>query len=1368
MNDQLSTIDVTQAVDVTAVQGQALILLPNGDQLPVRPGEPIPSDASLTLEPGATIQLKTADGRLIQLQGPLSAALASLATPDADSAEINTDLSGLIANDDEETLADIEAIQQALLEGADPTVDLPAAAAGAGQSGGLNPPENIARTANEQEISSGLDTEIPDVVAPTLLDFSDGNPEESEQTNPTISIDGAEVNYDESTSVVISGVATDIEEGAVLDVVLTDADGNTVTGAGVVAEDGSFVIVISDIDDLNEGPVTVTVTGTNEAGDSASASDDVVYDLLPTVTINAATPGEDTTPTFSGTSSNTEGNLTLTVNGIDYAVTPDSDGNWEFTLPDDAALEDGEYTATITGSDAQGNDAPEDAVEFEVDQLPTVSINAATLGEDTTPTFSGTSTNTEGNLTLTVNGIDYAVTPDSDGNWEFTLPDDAALEDGEYTATITGSDAQGNDAPEDAVEFEVDQLPTVSINAATPGEDTTPTFSGTSTNTEGNLTLTVNGVDYAVTPDSDGNWEFTLPDDAALEDGEYTATITGSDAQGNDAPEDAVEFEVDQLPTVSINAATPGEDTTPTFSGTSSNTEGNLTLTVNGIDYAVTPDSDGNWEFTLPDDAALDDGEYTATITGSDAQGNDAPEDAVEFEVDQLPTVSINAATPGEDTTPTFSGTSSNTEGNLTLTVNGIDYAITPDSDGNWEFTLPDDAALEDGEYTATITGSDAQGNDAPDASTNFEVDQLPTVSINAATPGEDTTPTFSGMSSNTEGNLTLTVNGIDYAVTPDSDGNWEFTLPDDAALEDGEYTATITGSDAQGNDAPDASTNFEVDQLPTVSINAATPGEDTTPTFSGTSANTEGNLTLTVNGIDYAVTPDSAGNWEFTLPDDAALEDGEYTATITGSDAQGNDAPDASTNFEVDQLPTVSINAATPGEDTTPTFSGTSSNTEGNLTLTVNGIDYAITPDSDGNWEFTLPDDAALEDGEYTATITGSDAQGNDAPDASTNFEVDQLPTVSINAATPGEDTTPTFSGTSANTEGNLTLTVNGIDYAVTPDSAGNWEFTLPDDAALEDGEYTATITGSDAQGNDAPEDTTGFVVNSSPPVDDTAPSAPTVQITEDADNDGEISDAELSGTVGVTVTLPDDAVAGDTLTVTGQTPITLTSSHISDGELTFEYDAPAAGDTITVEATVTDQADNESAAGSDSALVVEAPVVTPPVDDTAPSAPTVQITEDANNDGEISDAELNGTVGVTVTLPDDAVAGDTLTVTGQTPITLTSSHISDGELTFEYDAPAAGDTITVEATVTDQADNESAAGSDSALLVEAPVVTPPVDDTAPSAPTVVITEDADNDGEISDAELSGTVGVTVTLPDDAVAGDTLTVTGQTPITLT
>nr|WP_224746032.1 Ig-like domain-containing protein [Neiella litorisoli] len=524
---------------------------------------------------------------------------------------------------------------------------------------------------------------------------------------------------------------------------------------------------------------------------------------------------------------------------------------------------------------------------------------------------------------------------------------------------------------------------------------------------------------------------------------------------------------------------------------------------------------------------------------------------------------------------------------------------------------------------------------------------------------------------------------------------------------------------------------------------------------------------TLSADGIVAA-----DGTFSLAVSGIADLAEGELTATVTGQGADGTPASDSAA-ATYDLLPVVTIEPVS-GDDSTPTLSGTSANTSGDLTLDINGQIFSVTPNADGSWQFTVPDDAELADGTYTATISGVDGQGNTATDT-TGFEL--IPTIDAPVVTITEDINDDGQIDSSELSGTVGVRVELPGNALAGDvlnvtdqdpivltqaqiDAGIVEFEFPVPANGETISVSASVTVTERSANDSAEGSDSAQLaldDGEPPVDTTPPSAPTVTITEDTNNDGTISNAELNGTVGVTVALPGDAVAGDTLNVTGQTPIVLSQTQIDAGSIDFEYAAPADGETIEVGATITDQAGNESAEGSDSAQMA-LDDGEPPVDTTPPSAPTVTITEDTNNDGTISNAELNGTVGVTVALSGDAVAGDTLNVTGQDAIVLSQAQIDAGSIDFEYAAPADGETIEVVATVTDQAGNESAEGSDSAVIG---------DTTATGAPTVTITEDTNNDGTISNTELNGTVGVTVALPGDAVAGDTLNVTGQDPIVL-
>ncbi|MGY4028474.1 hypothetical protein ACW5WQ_21475, partial [Aeromonas rivuli] len=296
-------------------------------------------------------------------------------------------------------------------------------------------------------------------------------------------------------------------------------------------------------------------------------------------------------------------------------------------------------------------------------------------------------------------------------------------------------------------------------------------------------------------------------------------------------------------------------------------------------------------------------------------------------------------------------------------------------------------------------------------------------------------------------------------------------------------------------------------------------------------------------------------------------------------------------------------------------------------------------------------------------------------------------------------------------------------------------YEFDRPADGV----KLTVTATLVDGAGNVSAEGKDSAVMG-----DTTATGAPTVVITEDANNDGTIDRTEINGKVNVEVGLPAEAKAGDTLKVSGQADRVLSDTDIMAGKVGYEFDRPADGAGLTVTATIVDAAGNVSAEGSDSATMG---------DTTATGAPTVVITEDTDNDGTIDRTEISGKVDVNVGLPAEAKAGDTLKVSGQADRVLSDADITAGKVAYEFDRPADGAGLTVTATLVDAAGNVSAEGKDSAVMG---------DTTATGAPTVVITEDTDNDGTISNSEINGAINVEVGLPAEAKAGDTLKVSGQ------
>ena len=297
----------------------------------------------------------------------------------------------------------------------------------------------------------------------------------------------------------------------------------------------------------------------------------------------------------------------------------------------------------------------------------------------------------------------------------------------------------------------------------------------------------------------------------------------------------------------------------------------------------------------------------------------------------------------------------------------------------------------------------------------------------------------------------------------------------------------------------------------------------------------------------------------------------------------------------------------------------------------------------------------------------------------------------------------------------------------------------------------------------------------------DDTIiPSAPLVTFVNDTNNDGTLSRVEHGNdtdinTSKVLITVPNDGTVrvGDVLNITVTDPngnevktnVVITPSILTGG---YPLNAPIeTGKISKVDATITNFQGNVSGKSEDS--------VTP----TGFSAPVVKFTEDMNpnnnpdndpdNDGLLTytennkDGNLNETpVLITVT---DVIVGDILHVKLTKPdgtvenknVPITQNIIDNGYKI--NDMPVAEDKLSkVEAYVTDSTNTMTSATAS--------------DETTPDVrPTLVFTEDGDNNGFLTDAENKGTDGnfrtspVEITLPKDVVAGDKIVITYTDPL---
>ncbi|MFQ2429733.1 Ig-like domain-containing protein, partial [Aeromonas caviae] len=635
-----------------------------------------------------------------------------------------------------------------------------------------------------------------------------------------------------------------------------------------------------------------------------------------------------------------------------------------------------------------------------------------------------------------------------------------------------------------------------------------------------------------------------------------------------------------------------------------------------------------------------------------------------------------------------------------------------------------------------------------------------PVITVSAPDNTNDRTPTLTGTTDAPAGStVTLVVtdaNGNQQTLTATVQPDGSFSVDVTTPLAEGGYQVTASVTDPAGNTGT-ATDDGSVDTTaPIVTVNAPDNTNDNTPTITGTTDAAPGStVTLTVtdaNGNQQTLTatvqPDGSYSADVVTP----LPDGGYDVTASVTDPAGNRGT-SSDDGSVDTTAniTVSLDDVNAANVANTPISGTS-DVGPNRTVTLvisdatgKSVTVTAVTDADGNYQ-TRADLSGLADGNLTVVASVTDAAGNPAsatddttlldttpPNASITLDGNITPDDVINAAESKQDIAVTGRVGGDVKEGDtVTLTVNGKAFTGLVLADKTFSINVPGSDLVADGDKVidAKVTTTDAAGNSTTAaDTEGYSV------DTQAPSV-VVHIADDQLTVGETSPVTFTFSEKVTGFELDD------LTVVGGT---VTDLKTTDGGKTWTGTfTPTPGFEGTASVTVnegsyTDLAGNAGTGGSDTAGA----------DIKAPSV-IVNIVDDKLTVGETSEVTFTFSEKVTGFELDD------LTVVGGTVTGLTTT---DGGKTWTATfTPTPGYTGEASVTVkdgsyTDLNGNVGTGGSDSATMGNT---------TAAGAPTVVITEDVNNDGTISNTEISGKVDVEVSLPGDAKAGDTLKVSGQ------
>jgi CshA-type fibril repeat protein len=979
-------------------------------------------------------------------------------------------------------------------------------------------------------------TPNPNFNGPTTISYtiSDGNGGTSTATvsvtvdavndPPVANMDSATTDEDTPVDIAVLSNDTDVD-GDPLNVTAADAPNGTVT-----INPDSTVTYVPDPDFNGVDTITYTISD-GQGGFSTSTVE---------VTVNAVNDAPVATPiapqndndadviTVSVASNFTDvdgDTLTFTAMGLPPGLSIDAAGNITGTIDPDASQggpgSDGIYSVTVTADDGNGGTVSQTFVWEVNNPAPVATDDVATTDEDTpvvipvlandtdadgdalsvasaTASNGVVTINPDGTITYVpnanFNGTDIITYTISDGNG------------GTSTASVDVTVAPVNDAP-----TVISPLPNVvGLDGENPSISTAGNFSDLDGDT---LAFTATGLPAGLSIDpGTGLITGTIDNQASqVNGGVYTVTVTADDGNGGTVSTSFTYTVNNPAPVATNDVATTDEDTPVTIDVLANDNDpdgDNLTVTVaSAPNGSVIINADGTVTYTPNQDFNGTDtitykisdgngGTSTATVDVTVAAVNDAPE------VD-IPIADLNnedADIISVDVSDKFSDLDGDI---LTFTAAGLPAGLSIGTNGVITGTIdPGASQINGGVYTVTITADDGNGgmvdgtftwivtNPAPTAvndtaTTNEDTPSAPiAVLANDTDPDGDTLTVVSATAPNgtvvinPDGTLVYTpaanFNGTDIITYQISDANG------------GTATATVEVTVGAVNDAPTADpplNNQTNDDADVISI-------DVSGSFEDLDGDT---LTFTAAGLPAGLSIDANGVITGTIdPDASQINGGVYTVTVTADDGNGGTV-DSVFTWTVSNPPPVAVNdTGTTNEDTSvniPVLTN-DSDPDGD-TLTVisadsdNGTivieaDGSLTYQPDPNFTGTDTIVYTISDGNggtATATVDVTVTAVNDAPETvglpdlfDSNNEVISVPLGS--AFSDVDDATLTY---------NITGLPTGLTFdPTTGEVTGTTGATASSDVT--DGEYTVTVTATDAAGLSASTTFTWTITNEPP----------------------------------------------------------------------------------------------------------------------------------------------------------------------------------------------------------------------------------------------------------------------------------------------
>ena len=882
---------------------------------------------------------------------------------------------------------------------------------------------------------------------------------------PTISAVATDsvINSAEQTS-AISGTA---EAGASVSLSI---GGNVRTATASTGGVWTYTLSAADVTAMGQGAETLSATATDAAGNvSTAATRAVTVDTAAPTTTAAVTGANDNVDPTTGNvaTGGTSNDNTLGLSGTVSAALASGDvvavydastrlgvatvsgTTWSF---DTVGLTNAAHSFKAQVEDAAGNaGAQGTAYAVTVNAtLPaaTVSVTAAALTSDTTPSLSGAVTGTlaTGDVVRVYDGTTLLGNAVVDGStWVYTPG--AALSEGAHSFTAVVQNSGGNQgtfstAAATTIDATAPTAPVINAVATDNIVNSTEIAAGVAVGgtaeSGASVTVTWGATNHTVTA-SNGTWTKTFSSAEVAAGGSTTISAVASDAAGNPSLAGTRAITVDTIaPTVTDVSVSAGDAINSseftagvTITGaTDAGARVDITFADTTTVRSVTAGSTGTWTYTLTkaDISAMGQGSETFTVKATDTAGNTGAAASTTISIDTAaPTLSSFALTTASDSGTQADGKSNVAAPSIQLTAelgstlfidlgNGAGYQAAGTGTGASQTLTAGSAYTADASYTIKVKSTDAAGN-ATERSGSYTYDasapSTPTVNAVATDNIVNATEKAAGVAvsgtAEAASSVVVTWGDATKTVTATAGGTWSTSfsiLPADAST-----TISAVATDAAGNASVAGTRSVTVDTasaLPVVSLVAADNVVNATEkaasvAVSGT-AEAGASVLVTWGATSRTVTAGQGGAWTTTFSSSEVPADASTTISAIASDAAGNVASSAVTrSVTVDTssaIPVISAVATDNVVNATEKAAGVavSGTAEAGASVLVSWGDASHTVTAtNGAWTTTFSSSEVPADASTVISAVASDTAGNAASSAAT-----RAVTVDTVSATP------------------------------------------------------------------------------------------------------------------------------------------------------------------------------------------------------------------------------------------------------------------------------------------------------------------------------------------------------------------------------